>query len=117
MKVCQNGRRERRLAEFSTLTRLLPSQSQHRTVSGTRDLACHDLYEANELSVNPCRLDHNREVWRIYGPLCGIVGGPHRAYNLARASVDCLGPYGWMRTSSYPGSNTRLSNPWDHLYP
>ena len=113
----RNGLYERRLAKLSILTRLLLSQSRDRRVSGTHDLAYRDPYEVSVLNVHPCRLDHNREVWRIYGLVYGTVDDPCRVCNPVHAWIYRLGLCGLMRASSCPHSDTRLSNPWDHLCP
>ena len=93
------------LAKFSILTRLLPSQSPHQMVSGI-----HDADGASVPSVNPCRLDHNREARGIYGQVYETVG-PSRAGNPAHAWVGYPDLCGWMKTSSCPRSDARLSNP------
>lgn len=86
-------------------------------VSGTRGLACRDLDEVNVLSAYTCRLGRNRGVWRSYDLAYGTAGGPFRICDLALAWVYHLCLCGLMKTSSCPHSDTRLSNPWDHLCP
>jgi len=116
-RMHQNGLYERRLVKFSILTRLLPSQSRDRRVSGTRDLVCRGPCGASVPDVYLGRLDRNREARGIYGLVYGTVGDLCHVCNPVHAWIYRLGLCGLMRASSCPHSDAHLSNPWDHRCP